>query len=55
MNQKGIKLSQLINQRLSDENNNKINQIIKNKEAKPLDKYIFMKMIVFHGTVCGDF
>jgi hypothetical protein len=39
MNQKGIKLSQLINQPLSDEDSNKINQIIKNKEANPLDKY----------------
>jgi hypothetical protein len=40
MNQKGIKLSQLINQPLSDEDSNKINQIIKNKEEKPLDNYI---------------
>jgi hypothetical protein len=40
MNQKGIELSFLINQPLSDEDSNKINQIIKNKGAKPLDNYI---------------
>jgi hypothetical protein len=39
MNQKGIKLNQLINQPLSAEDSNKINQIIKNKEAM-LDNYI---------------
>jgi hypothetical protein len=33
MNQKGIKLNLLINKPLSDEDSNKINQIIKNKEA----------------------
>jgi hypothetical protein len=40
MNQKGNKLRELINQPLSNEDSNKINQIIKNKEAKPKDKYI---------------
>ncbi len=40
MNKNGIKLSQLINEPLSAEDSNKINQIMKNKEAKPGDKYI---------------
>jgi hypothetical protein len=41
MNQKGIELSFLINQPLSDEESKKNNQIIKNKEAKRLDNYIY--------------
>jgi hypothetical protein len=40
MNQKGNKLRELINRPLSDEDSNIINQIIDNKEAMPLDKYI---------------
>jgi hypothetical protein len=40
MNQKGIKLRELINQPLSDEDSNKINQIIENKEAKLLGNYV---------------
>jgi hypothetical protein len=40
MNQKGIKLRELIHQPLSNEDSNKINHIIKKKEAKPLDNYI---------------
>jgi hypothetical protein len=40
MNQKGIKLCSLINKPLSDEDSNKINQIIKNKESKPGEIYI---------------
>jgi hypothetical protein len=40
MNRKGKNLRELINQPLSDEDSNKINQIIKNKEAKPVYKYI---------------
>jgi hypothetical protein len=40
MNQKGIELCSLINKPLSDEERNKINQIIKNKEAKPGEIYI---------------
>jgi hypothetical protein len=41
MNQKGIQLIFLINEALSDEDSNKINQIIKNKEAKPGDIYTY--------------
>jgi hypothetical protein len=39
-NQKGIDLRSLINKPLSDEDSNKFNQIIKNKEAKPGEVYI---------------
>jgi hypothetical protein len=35
LKQKGVKLHSLIIKPLSDEERNKINQIIKNKEAKP--------------------
>ncbi len=40
MKQKGIKLRSLIIEPLSDEEHNKINQIIKNKEAKSGEMYI---------------
>jgi Ulp1 family protease len=40
MNQKGVELPSLIIKPLSDEEHNKINQIIKNKEAKPGEIYI---------------
>ena len=40
MKQKGIKLRSLIIEPLSDEEHNKINQIIKNKEAKSGEIYI---------------
>jgi hypothetical protein len=40
MSQKGNKLCSLIIQPLSDEEHNKINQIIKNKEAKSGEIYI---------------
>jgi hypothetical protein len=40
MKQKGIKLHSLIIEPLSDEEHNKINQIIKNKEAKSGEIYI---------------
>jgi hypothetical protein len=40
MNQKGNKLRKLINKPLSDEDSNKINQIIKNKEVKSGEMYI---------------
>ena len=40
MNQKGINLRSLINKPLSDEDSNKFNQIIKNKEAKPGEIFI---------------
>jgi hypothetical protein len=40
MNQKGVELRSLIIKPLSDEERNKINQIIKNKEAKPEEIYI---------------
>ncbi len=40
MNQKGNKSRELINQPLSDEDSNKTNQLIENKEANLLDKYI---------------
>ncbi len=43
MIQKRIKLHSLINKPLSDEDSNKINQIIKNKEAKPGEMYIHYK------------
>ncbi len=39
MNQKGVKLRSLIIKPLSDEEHNKINQIKKNKEAKPGEIY----------------
>ena len=40
MNQKRIEFCSLINKPLSGEDSNKINQIIKNKEAKPGEIYI---------------
>ncbi len=39
MNQKGVKLCLLISKPLSDEERNKINQIIKNKDAGPREIY----------------
>jgi hypothetical protein len=39
MKQKGIKLHSLITEELSDEERNKINEINKNIEAKPLEIY----------------
>jgi hypothetical protein len=39
MNQKGNKLRDLIIKPLSDEDSNKINQIIKNNEATPGEVY----------------
>ncbi len=40
MNQKGNKLRELINLPLSDEDSNRINQIIENKEAMLPDNFI---------------
>ncbi len=55
MKQKGIKLHSLIIEPLSDEERNKINQIIKIKKQSQ-ERYIYiMETKRFHGAVCRDF
>jgi hypothetical protein len=55
MKQKGIELCSLIIEPHSDEERNKVNQIIKNKKAKSGDIYIHYGKKRFHGAVCRDF
>ena len=55
MKQKGIELRSLISKPLSDEERNKIIQIINNKKAKPGEIYRRYENDEVSWAVCGDF